>query len=273
LFDEKREPRDRELSVGLLRQRRNLIISSVALFIFVSLGFQLEEVKILGNSAKVSNPKALPIIMLMFHFYFTVRYWQYYLEENHRPSVLSVIKKNIKEFEVKYLTRLVGAALPSFYGYKSINIYFLRYGSIPDSITNSPPIKEPFKTDNQRDIKISYITKKTSVVIQVYSDDFFDLFEGEETKSDLITLRKDKDIGDWKLLPSHLIDDSFRGGFIQNKIEYSLISLFLIKIKSFIKYVFKHSNFSDYELPLILSLGSFLMAGYVVLSQLFESSV
>ncbi|TOK50906.1 hypothetical protein, partial [Vibrio parahaemolyticus] len=95
--------RSRELSEGLLRQRRNLLVSSVAVFIFIALGFELTELRFLGNTAKVNNPLVVPILLMVAHLYFTLRYWQYYLEENPIPKVFDVLIKNIREYESKLL--------------------------------------------------------------------------------------------------------------------------------------------------------------------------
>lgn len=76
--------RDREMSSGLLRQRRNLMLAAS-----VSVAYVLLDLKFARITApflpmiEVGNPSIIPFALFMSLLYFAWRYYIYYKEENH----------------------------------------------------------------------------------------------------------------------------------------------------------------------------------------------
>lgn len=77
---EKREP----MSADLLRQRRNLLITSLVLIAINLAGAKLkQDVSVLGAAVEFSNPERIVWGAWILWGYFLVRYWQYLNEEPH----------------------------------------------------------------------------------------------------------------------------------------------------------------------------------------------
>ncbi len=75
---EKRDP----MSADLLRQRRNLLITSLALTAIDLAGAKLkQDVSVLGASLEFSNPERIVWGAWILWAYFLMRYWQYLNEE------------------------------------------------------------------------------------------------------------------------------------------------------------------------------------------------
>lgn len=72
---------DLSLSESLLRQRRNLLITSLLLFFLHQSGASIEGLSISGANIKLSNPKAIYQGLWLLFFYFNFRYFQHYLDE------------------------------------------------------------------------------------------------------------------------------------------------------------------------------------------------
>ncbi|HHC6553096.1 TPA: hypothetical protein ACN33P_004836, partial [Vibrio parahaemolyticus] len=239
--------RSRELSEGLLRQRRNLLVSSVAVFIFIALGFELTELRFLGNTAKVNNPLVVPILLMVAHLYFTLRYWQYYLEENPIPKVFDVLIKNIREYESKLLGEKAKLSLNSLFPFEHVNLSYPRYDRltwgeahelIPDKIIN-------------------LVSKSICVHAQVYSEDrttVFDTMEEEYTFKQKYSSQKE-----WVVIK--ITEDHWgnsQGVIIEGWVTCYRLSFFLFKVKALAKYIFVQSYFTDYQLPLVLSFVSLI---------------
>lgn len=74
----KRDP----MSADLLRQRRNLLVTSLVLTAINLAGATLKkDVSVLGASLEFANPERIVWGVWVLWFYFLVRYWQYLNEE------------------------------------------------------------------------------------------------------------------------------------------------------------------------------------------------
>lgn len=88
-----------DMTEGTLRQRRNLLITSIILIFYstgdVKLGSQLS---ILGASIVIGNPDSLIYFLSVAHIYYLYRYWQYavadpfYISEKERYKRLKKAK-------------------------------------------------------------------------------------------------------------------------------------------------------------------------------------
>lgn len=78
MASEKRPP----MSADLLRQRRNLLVSSLALTAIDLAGATLKkDVSVLGTALEFANPERVVWGLWVLWAYFLVRYWQYFNEE------------------------------------------------------------------------------------------------------------------------------------------------------------------------------------------------
>lgn len=78
MASEKRPP----MSADLLRQRRNLLVTSLALTAIDLAGATLKkDVSVLGTALEFANPERVVWGLWVLWVYFLVRYWQYFNEE------------------------------------------------------------------------------------------------------------------------------------------------------------------------------------------------
>lgn len=70
-----------DLSPGLLRQRRNLMASSLALLFFYYSGATIGSASILGVHVAFANPHAVIHFLWLFQVYYLFRYYQYFRQE------------------------------------------------------------------------------------------------------------------------------------------------------------------------------------------------
>jgi len=76
---------------GLLRQRRNLIITSILLIFLKFSGAEISKLSLLGlNFDGFQNPTAIYFFVWLLWLYFLVRYYQYYIREGVQLFVTEV---------------------------------------------------------------------------------------------------------------------------------------------------------------------------------------
>lgn len=69
------------MTEGLLRQRRNLLIASIAVILFYIGNIQITEISLLGTKILLKNEVAVHVSLWILYIYFFYRYTIYYVEE------------------------------------------------------------------------------------------------------------------------------------------------------------------------------------------------
>ena len=72
-----------DLSPGLLRQRRNLMVVSLIIIFMEISGAQLGNVSLLGISITFDKPESISWFLMIFLVYFFYRYTLYFVQEGH----------------------------------------------------------------------------------------------------------------------------------------------------------------------------------------------
>jgi hypothetical protein len=88
----------------LLRQRRNLLVISIALLLFEFAGVRLEKISILGNEVAVGDVIALHAFVWVMWAYFLLRYYQYWNAERGtgiRPDIHSSLYGKVLQYALK----------------------------------------------------------------------------------------------------------------------------------------------------------------------------
>lgn len=75
---ENSENADRRAS--FVRQRRFLIGTSLTILAYGYLGLSLEKISVLGNSADISQPERLTVVLMIVHLWACYRYWTHFHE-------------------------------------------------------------------------------------------------------------------------------------------------------------------------------------------------
>ena len=102
---EEKKARPREISDGLLRQRRNLLLSTLVMPLFFVSGAEITKINVLGTNIELANPESVKYLLIALFLYFFLRYWQYYKEESYIVDMHRKIQYYSRTKEVAYLTK------------------------------------------------------------------------------------------------------------------------------------------------------------------------
>ena len=116
--------RFKEMSPGLIRQRRNLIGASIALLILEFGDVTVERLNILGNELKINNVGSIQTIAFFICFYFLVRFYQY-TQANHGTGI---------QYEYASYLRGIIREFLSTRGYEEFSVAKTKYRSLRVSI-------------------------------------------------------------------------------------------------------------------------------------------
>ncbi|TQF71122.1 hypothetical protein [Pseudoalteromonas luteoviolacea] len=243
--------RERELSEGLQRQRRNLILSSVAVLFFVILGIDLEQVSILGNSAKITKPQFVPVFLILVHLYLTLRFWQYEREENKGRRSKDVFYSDVINDELSYFK-------------KSAQNKFSPLGSSTEGVAFIFPRHDclSFKSGLKKGEQgaTSIFSANVIVYANVYGSLKSKIFVKDgESYSFVPDVNQ---ANEWRVISKPKNKESLSGVVIESHIEISFLLLILSGAKAGFAFVFAHSFFSDYWLPKILSILALLVGAW-----------
>lgn len=91
---------------GFVRQRRNLIIGSLALFFIQISGLDFKQLNILGTTADIKNPVAIELFIWVAVIYWLFRFHQYKNELGDvgtKSQYLKLLAKHLKPKAYKYV--------------------------------------------------------------------------------------------------------------------------------------------------------------------------
>ncbi|WP_320836597.1 hypothetical protein [Zhongshania sp.] len=92
----------KEMSPGLIRQRRNLIGSSIALLIIEFGDVTLDKINILGNELKLNNSGSIQVAAFIACTYFLFRYYQY-IQANNGMGIEPEYNRELRRISFQYL--------------------------------------------------------------------------------------------------------------------------------------------------------------------------
>jgi hypothetical protein len=73
---------DDDIRRGFIAERRNLLITSVALFLVQYSEIVFDEINLLGNKATIKDSTVIPFLLWIFWLYFGLRYYHHFREAN-----------------------------------------------------------------------------------------------------------------------------------------------------------------------------------------------
>ncbi|TOG86398.1 hypothetical protein CGI91_23330 [Vibrio parahaemolyticus] len=233
--------REREISDGLLRQRRNFMIFSLILPLFFWTGASVEKINILGTVIELDNPKYIKVAVASLFAYFFIRYWQYYREETYIIEMKRRIKEHIYSLERKHLVKMIRRKL-SGVDASLYDIYFL-----------DPSHREGGKTrwlDNRKDETIFPLRKRA----------YFGVTHSME-KDIAAQNQFYVDFGNAGLTGFTPARETESPSF--NDIEYYISDVIYIplhfwslRVFGWFRYMATESYFTDYQFPFVIGFGS-----------------
>ncbi|WLE97720.1 MAG: hypothetical protein QTN59_02535 [Candidatus Electrothrix communis] len=277
------------------RQRKNVMLSSILVAIYFASGAQIEKINILGNIITISNQHITNIIILLFHSYFILRYWQYYqLEENNRRNAINSFYFYQYTHENKYFKEKIIKNNPLKISSSSIE-YEDRYSRVYAQNDYTHFFKEKKKI-YKKDKKTSWFYNKRYLylIVRLYSwrrpgtsggilKQIDSILEDITTPEGGLSALKSISLDDKKIILKineeiftflktnnsfKFVGKSIHYGdaFVyETYITYNIIHMLIMRVKGALIYFLNNSSFTDYYLPFLLIIlsGCVALAGFM----------
>ncbi|CAE6881435.1 hypothetical protein ACOMICROBIO_NCLOACGD_00293 [Vibrio sp. B1ASS3] len=248
-----RKARYRDISDGLLRQRRNLLLISMLMPLFFLSGASIEKINILGTIINVSNPVILKYALVTLFAYFFLRYWQYYQEETYVKDMHREMRDYMYHLEYMYLLRKVRKKA-NFVEESVLSACFtdprynrsVRYTAIPE-----------------KEDKVLFLFRR-ECEFYIYPDDRGYPNKQEHIRQFHATLATEQQAS-WKPVDSSG-GESGEPHFYREYLNYNIIRFNIYRLIGLSKYALNQSYFTDYQLPFLIALVSTIVTASAVLS-------
>ncbi|MCU4677031.1 hypothetical protein N7931_15460 [Catenovulum sp. 2E275] len=237
------KPRDRELSPGLLRQRRNLLGISILMILFSSSGAVIDKVNILGNNINIQNPQIIPYFISLLFLYFLIRYFQYFNEENHVKSSKVSFQKNLKFYYLKYLRHKSILGVHEFRS-NDVKLYFKDQSYRRDEPKNSVE-------DESNEFKFPWYLK---IPYCLYTEPNCSSRESKNFHAKM----KESEFSLWPRVQQENDYGESKSNFYSHHINCNIPISLLLKFLGILRYLFTESYFTDYYLPFVIAFISFI---------------
>ncbi|ELB2790272.1 hypothetical protein ACE1OG_18035 [Aeromonas hydrophila] len=240
---EDRKARYRDISEGLLRQRRNLMVVSMLMPLFFLSGASIEKINLLGTVVSVSNPVVIKYALIILFSYFLLRYWQYYQEETYINDMRRRMRDHIYYLEERFLTKKAREKA-HFVEPSILSICF----SDPRHSRGVSFMAIPEKKD-----EVTFIFMR-KCEFYIYASD-----RGYANKQESIdqfhVILSENEHSSWTPLDY----SNGQPKFYRQYLNYSIFRFNAYRIFGFFRYIFNESYFTDYQLPFVLACGSFVV--------------
>ena len=232
--------RSREISNGLLRQRRNLLFISIVMPLLFLSGASIEQINLLGTIIRIDKPEVLNMALVLLYAYSFVRYRQYYKEEIHVAEMNRSVESALYGWESSYLRDFITKEMAIAEGR---NVKF----TFSDSI-HAPGWGAHVDLPSEKD-SYSFPIYKTGYIYvhpPVPSQDIT-LEEGE------LFLEK---INSDSRFKAYVVDSGHDGKeaiYYQFQYKYNFLRVIFKRAIGYIRFVLDTSYFTDYKLPFIIA--------------------
>jgi hypothetical protein len=246
-----RKARYRDISDGLLRQRRNLLLISLLTPLFFLSGASIDRINILGTIITINNPEVVKYSLVILFGYFLLRYWQYYQEETYVKDMHREMHQYLYHREMSYLNKKAREKA-KFLDSEFIRVCFAdpkysfggRFVAIPENIDRVifPFMRECefyiYPSDDRQGHKPEDINKFHSLLAEPENANWFPIKTSEH-------------------------DDS-SPSFYREYLKYSIIRFNMMRFIGACQYMFNKSYFTDYQLPFIVAVLSAAATVYAI---------
>jgi hypothetical protein len=234
-----------DLPPGLLRQRRNLMITSVLMPLCLLSGANLEEITLLGTKITVQNPFVIYVGICVVFTYTLVRYYQYYLRDPAARSIRHAFERDVNTAEIAYFKRLIEPRARCF---KADYLFpEFRRVTTPNS---APEMLKPRLFDDEA---AGFLRRYRVIDMNGMDSRFAVLKDGPEAATDTLSEREIQEVTKfWRFIERHPASNRTEPIFTTN-ISYSLPRIVWLRLSVFVGFICKRTFFTDYQLPLIVA--------------------
>jgi hypothetical protein len=237
---EERKARYRDISDGLLRQRRNFLLISLLMPLFFLSGAAFEKINLLGTVILVKNPDVIKYSLVLLFSYFGLRYWQYYQEETYVKDMHNRIHEHLYYQEEKYLNKKAREKA-KFLNSNFVRVCFSdpRYSRRSGRFTATP---------EKKDQVVFPFMRKCEFYIYP-ADDRQGHKESEiENFHSILSLPENSH---WESVSASGTTDK-PPYFYRQYLTYSILKFNTFRLLGGFRYMFSESYFTDYQLPFIV---------------------
>lgn len=238
-----KKARNRDISEGLLRQRRNLLLLSLLLPLFFISGADVKEINILGTIITVKNPSIVKASIGILFTYFLLRYWQYYKEETFVENMYRRLHEYLYRWEYDFLIKkarekssfLESGFVKVVFADPSYSIWEGRLAYIPE---------------NKNQVIFPFIRR---CEFYIYPASVIEGHKIEDITVFNMTMAEHKN---WEAL--------LHGGtpYYREYLSYNIIRFNIMRFIGACKFMLNESYFTDYQLPFIVAACSGLATLY-----------
>ncbi|EGR3355920.1 MULTISPECIES: hypothetical protein [Vibrio] len=233
------KPRNREMSTGLLRQRRNLLASSAVMPMFFVSQATVEKINVLGTVINIGSPSSINYMIGTVFVYFLLRYWQYYREENHLRDSKRSATEHMYAYEESHRYALARAQLGENNS-SAVSIYML-----------DPNIRRSFSYGGIKDKPNERVSLfKTRGYFYAYTENSSD----QKLRKKFHTHMQSDPYLSWERLHPHLDGTTdVENQFYKNHYEFVHAKFYFTRVFGWLKYAFSTSYFTDYHMPFLVA--------------------
>jgi len=235
------------MSDGFKRQRRNLLLVSIFIAIFFTSGAKIEKISLLGTSIQIDNPSIANFIIVLVYCYFVLRFWQYYSEETFVKESYHKLRNYYYSWEYSYLRQRAMNRIQHIDGLHAFTMVPNVSRNIGVTWTSIP---------QKKDTKISLLRKKAYVYSSLESKNVVNHQKIDDDAS-VLFCENMMNSKDWVVVPDTTENNS---KIYETGIDYSIIRIYLMRLRGLVLYTMKESYFTDYQLPLVIAFLAIVLA-------------
>lgn len=238
-----------EMSAGFLRQRRNLVLISLLLPLFVFGEAKLDKLNIFGTTIDIGDPSAIIGLIVLIFIYFFGRYWQYYGNERGAKDYRINMSRHIFQYEFKYFSDLMRGAA-SVFDYEH---YYPQFSCA----TNGDYAYGYNRPEIAKDKRLGLLRRSRLMQINSVGKKYEQHYLGRETGCGELSEEEIARIAArWRFVPKAQ-GDSRSEPIFETDIEYSVIAVIIVRLKSYLLFLANKPEFTDYKFPIWLSVLAF----------------
>ena len=246
---------EKELSAGLLRQRRNLVVISLVMPLFFLSGASINEINMFGTVIKLQSQSGVNIVLFAIYFYFLWRYFQYYLEEDRARDFIALRNHKIDQAEFDYLKHLMFIKTNCF----EMDHYHPCYKKRPTRAFSEDQLSSEWDLDK----KIGRYKKSRTMEVYGLPDKYIHHYsQNQELRNKLPSNEIDCIEKQWRYVEKKQ-GDSRSGAIFETDVVFNWPYLNWLRFKEGFVFYIVHPYFSDYKLPFLIATMSLAVSIYV----------
>lgn len=229
------DKKDSNLSMDILRQRRNLMLISVLMPLFFLSGASIDKISLLGTEIIVKNSGYIDIFIFILFFYFWWRYWQYFKADNTVSKCKNEIEEEKLNLELELFKPWTEKAVKKYFNenFNKISVYFDEIDKIQ---TRKISKDNGYALFRKRVVLFSVSSKVNKLTFTKEAKNFIKAYDA----------RGGNEIDMSEEFP-------IQSMVFKIKVEYLIAKLLYKRFNWWISFIVSKRYYSDYILPIVIA--------------------